>query len=331
LGELYFLKKEKDYCLSQRLFGLRSNKNIIDPKYLYYYLKSPIGQHQLKRRISGTAAEGIRQAELVQIEIDMPEDLSTQRRIASILSAFDNKIELNNMINQALGQMAQAIFKEWFVDFRFPGHEKVKMVDSELGKVPEGWEVVKFGDVFDIYGGGTPKTTESSYWLNGDIYWATPSDFTKLNTYITDDTERKITKKGLDNSSATLLPSGSVLMTSRATIGCLAISKVPISTNQGFISFVCKDYPSNIYLLHELICRVNEIKALAIGSTFPEISRSVMRGIALLLPPRKLTIKFTEIVGNKYKLIYDNMRINRNSSSLRDLLLPKLMSGEVRV
>ena len=150
LGQLYYLKEKQDYVLSQRLFGLRANQDIIDPKYLYYFLSGPIGQQELRRRLSGTAAEGIRHAELVQILVDMPEKIEEQEQIVSSISAFDDKIVINNKIAQTLEEMAQSVFKEWFVKFKFPGYEKVEFIDSELGKIPKEWEVKKIREVAKI-------------------------------------------------------------------------------------------------------------------------------------------------------------------------------------
>ncbi len=144
LGELFFLKEKKDYVLSQRLFALRTNKKKLNSRYLYYYLQGSIGRQELLRRLSGTAAEGIRQAELRKINVIFPEDILEQEKVASVISAFDDKIEVNNKIAKTLEEMAQTLFREWFIEFKFQGYKKIKFVDSEFGKIPEEWTILKF-------------------------------------------------------------------------------------------------------------------------------------------------------------------------------------------
>jgi type I restriction enzyme S subunit len=205
------------------------------------------------------------------------------------------------------------------------------MVDSELGEIPEGWEVKRIGDICETFGGGTPKTSEPSYWEGGDILWATPTDITSLNSPVIFDTSRKITEKGLLNSSAKLLPSGSILMTSRATLGYFAIAKVPISTNQGFISMVCNDRVSNYYLLYAVKNSMEEIKNLAGGSTFLEINKTSFRSIKIVCPPENIMNKPDEFADFIYEKIFQNELEIKKLAEIRDSLLPKLMSGKIRV
>jgi len=330
LGELYFLKENKDYVLSQRLFALRTNRKKLNSRYLYYYLQGSIGRHELLRRLSGTAAEGIRQAELRKINVEFPEDILEQEKIVSMVSAFDDKIEVNNKIAKTLEEMAQALFREWFVKFKFPSYQKIEFEDSTLGKIPKGWRIQNIDDVCETSGGGTPSTSNEEYWQEGTISWATPTDMTALKGPFIFGTEKKITDKGLKNSSTKILPTDSILMTSRATVGIIAISKIPICTNQGFISLVC-EYPSNYFMYCFLKSRLGEIKGLATGSTFPEISKGVFRKIRIVVPDREVALMFNFLVDPMFEKISKVMLENQKLAALRDLFLPKLMRGEIRV
>jgi type I restriction enzyme, S subunit len=272
---------------------------------------------------------------LERVEIILP-SMVEQKNIASILDSLNEKIDFNRQMNSTLEQTAQTLFKHWFIDFEFPDENGKPYRSSggrmnELKGIPESWEVKQIGDICQTFGGGTPKTSESSYWEEGNIFWATPTDMTSLNSPVIFDTARKITDKGLKNSSAKLLPVGSILMTSRATLGYFAITKVPISTNQGFISMVCDDIVSNYYLLSVIKNKMDEIENLAGGSTYPEINKTSFRSIEIILPPKNAMKKFDEIADSIYEKIFQNELETKRLAEIRDSLLPKLMSGKIRV
>jgi len=238
--------KDEKFLVNQRVGRIRPKENI-NPHYLYYFLNSP----QYINRLRSTARSGVQvnlTTKAIKKSLIAFPDRNKQNQIASILSSLDDKIELNHKMNKTLEEIGKAIFKEWFIDFNFPDKNGKpyklndgKMVDSELGEIPKGWEVSNIDSVCQAVGGGTPSTKKGEYWLDGDIKWATPSDITSLKSPVIFDTERKINEKGLNNSSARMLPEGTILLTSRATVGLLAISAVPITTNQGFISIVCSE------------------------------------------------------------------------------------------
>ncbi len=205
------------------------------------------------------------------------------------------------------------------------------MVDSELGEIPEGWEVKTINNICETYGGGTPSTKKEEYWVAGDIHWATPSDITSLQSPVIFETGRRINKLGLENSSAKLLPEGTILLTSRATVGLLAVSQVPITTNQGFISIVCEDYPSNYFMYFELKRRKHEIINKASGSTFREINRGTFKKMEVLLPTKALHDKFSEIASLLFEKSALNASSNDNLSKTRNSLLPRLMGGKIKL
>lgn len=325
LGEVAIIK-DSNIALAQRIITLRGKKGILDSKYLKYFLQSSIGQNRLIARESGTTVTGIKQSELRKVLIDCPVYYE-QKAIANILSTIDTKIENNLAINKTLEEMAMALYKEWFVDFG--PFQDGKFIESELGRIPEGWEVRQIGEVIDTLGGGTPRTKITEYWKDGDILWYSPTDLTSQNSIFSLDSSKKITELGLQKSSAKIFPAYSLLMSSRATIGLLTINTKPASTNQGFITMI----PNEHLLIYQLYCWVKSnldlIISKANGSTFKEISKTNFRNLNILIGQN------TEGFNLKSKDIFDKMEINikqnQTLTQLRDTLLPKLISGEVRL
>ncbi len=204
-----------------------------------------------------------------------------------------------------------------------------KFIDSELGPIPEGWEVKRLGDVIETLGGGTPKTTVDEYWENGTIDWYSPTDLTKANSLYSLGTAKKITELGLKKSSSKLFPKGSLLMSSRATIGAITINRKEACTNQGFITMIPNEKVS-LYQLHGwTVANMDLIISKANGSTFKEISKSNFRD--LLITVGVELDEYLRSVESIYSQIENNILENQTLTSLRDTLLPKLISGEVRV
>jgi type I restriction enzyme, S subunit len=313
---------------NQRLGKVSVKDKRLDKDFLYYLLCSNKYRHHILATATGSTVKHTSPKRILDFEFYLP-SLEKQRKIASILSSLDRKIELNNQINKNLEEMAQAIFKSWFVDFE--PFQDGEFAESELGLIPKGWEVKQIGNVCTVVGGGTPKTKVAEYWEGGDILWATPSDMTSKNCPVIYNTSRKITQEGLNNSAAKLLPSGSVIMTSRATIGYSAITMKELCTNQGFINVVCNKDISSYYMLFYLKHSKDKIIGLANGSTFLEISRKVFKEIDIVVPPKHILEKFNEIVEPIIQSIYQFEVEIQKLTNLRDTLLPKLMSGEIRV
>ena len=185
------------------------------------------------------------------------------------------------------------------------------------------------GDVIEIKGGTTPSTKEEKYW-NGEYHWATPKDLSNLSSPILLDTERKVTKEGVSQIGSGILPKGTLLLSSRAPIGYLAISNVPISINQGFIAINAKEL-SNLFMLHWLKENMETIISRANGSTFLEISKTSFKEIELVIPDAQTTNRFEEIVSPIFEQIKNNEQQTATLAAVRDALLPKLMSGEIGV
>lgn len=298
----------------------------ISRDFLYYALKDKNFYDKANALARGAAQPDLPHSSFCSIELSFP-SLSKQHRIATILSRYDSLIDNYQKQIKLLEEAAQRLYKEWFVKLRFPGHENTKIVDG----VPEGWEKKKISDICDTIGGGTPSTKEASYYEGGTIKWVTPTDITKNKGLCLLDTDKKITEEGLKHSSAKMLPAGTILMTSRASVGYFGIADFEVCTNQGFISCVPLLEHYQMYLLQNLMNRVEEIRIKAGGSTYLEISKSVFRNLDIICPSDKILQKFQAKTNAYYiqeKILSTQLRLLTES---RDRLLPKLLSGEIEV
>jgi type I restriction enzyme S subunit len=325
------VKRNEDVVLLSSVAILRPDPEIIDSSYLHYYLDSSATRNYLKGTfVSGAAIPRVVLKDLKRASVRVP-PLPIQRRIAGILSTYDDLIENSQRRIKILEEMARALYREWFVHFRFPGQESVPRVKSALGEIPEGWEVNTVADSFEIFGGGTPSRKESEYWNCGNIQWFSPSDLTSAGTMFMDDSSDHITELGLAESSARLFPPYSVMLTSRATIGTIAINTQQACTNQGFITCIPNDRVPLYYLYQWLTANVPTFERMASGATFKEISRGVFKTIEFLLPPIDQVRQFETIVAPMAKEILALQRQIYNLRRTRDLLLPRLLSGQVDV
>lgn len=305
---------------------LRANVEIVDARFLYQILKSEYYRPYFKQYCTGSAQPQLPIKNFSQIYLNVP-DIKTQHRIADIVSAYDDLIKNNQRQIKLLEEAAQRLYKEWFVDLRFPGHENTKIVDG----VPEGWRVASIADICDTVGGGTPSTKIQSYYEKGDILWVTPTDITRNFSLALLDTEKKITPEGLKNSSANMLPAETILMTSRASVGFFGMCKYEVCTNQGFISCIPKRENLQMYLLFNLKSRVEEIRQKAGGSTYLEISKTVFHELKIILPKDEVLAEYQKNVHDIFDEIYCRTEMIKSLVDMRNRLLPKLMSGEVEV
>lgn len=330
LGEAALVDTDEPLVLGQRLFALRGRPGVADSRFLYYLFRSPVGRALLTERGSGTTVVGIRQSELRKVALPLP-SFATQKCTADVLSAMDSLIDNNRRRIEVLEQMAQAIYREWFVHFRYPGHEDDDLVDSDLGPIPDGWEVTTCGEALAVLGGGTPSKKEASFWEDGTIPWFTPSDLTKRRSRFATDPDLSITEEGLRRSSARLFPAGSVLMTSRATLGVLGIASVDASCNQGFIVIPPDDRWPPSFIYEWLDDHAAELEALGTGATFKEITKGAFNKVPFVIPAPQVLDEFRSVA----EAIDDDVRVveeqNRRLAAIRDLLLPKLVTGEIDV
>ena len=295
---------------------------MVVPRFLHYYLLSRKWRSVVSSNIiNGATVDRIPLSRLPYFKVRIP-DLSTQRRIVSILSAYDDLIENNRRRIRLLEQTARLLYSEWFVRLRFPGNEYTTITDG----VPKGWETKRIRDVCDTVGGGTPSTSVDEYW-DGDITWVVPSDVTKSDCLILLESARKITEKGLQESSATIVPPRTILMTSRASVGFFALMDFEVCTNQGFINIIPYDPEMRAYLLFNLMSRVAEIRGNAKGTTYPEISKGRFRAMDVVIPERNLMVKFSDIVRDIIRQTASLKRSTLYLAQTRDLILLRLMNG----
>ena len=333
---------------------IRGKEGAIHTDFVYWLLAQDhiVDYLQAIAEHSTSAYPSIRPSDIEAIEFPLP-PLEEQRRIACILGAFDSKIELNRRMSEMLEEMARALFKSWFVDFD-PVRAKIEgrwrrgkslpglsadlyelfpdcLVDSDLGKIPEGWGVNLLGDVAEVVGGTTPSTKVKEYWEGGTHCWATPKDLSALSSPVLLDTERKVTDAGLQQIGSGLLPTGTLLLSSRAPIGYLAVSEEPVAINQGFIAMPPRKGTSNLFMLRWCRAFHDEIVSHANGSTFLEISKSNFRRIPLVVPVEAVMTTFDRLTRTLHDRIVSNERESRSLAVQRDALLPRLVSGDIKV
>ncbi|SPA46756.1 restriction endonuclease subunit S [Cupriavidus taiwanensis] len=309
---------------------LRFTDKRADPRFFAYLLRGGAIRRHLSNQGGGTNINNLNQGILSRLIVPLP-PLETQRRIAGILGAYDDLIEVNRRRIAVLEEMARGFFTEWFIRLRFPGYEGIVIEETPDGPLPVGWEIKAIGNTFELLGGGTPSKTVDEYWEEGTVNWFTPTDLTGAKTHFMDCSAARITSTGLAKSSAKLFPAESIMMTSRATIGAIAICTTEACTNQGFITCLPNEDVPRSYLFHWLHQNVPLFIAHATGATFKEITKGVFKRLSILVPNREITAKFEAIVRPMHEMILAAERSNRNLVTTRDLLLPRLVSGQLSV
>ena len=327
LGSSALIPEGGKYLHNQRLGLIQDiDDRVLDKRFLYYLFNTRPVRVQISGSATGTKVRHTAPERIYRVKVTVPADVNQQRHIASILSAYDALIENNRRRIQLLEQAARLVYREWFVRLRFPGHERVKVKDG----MPEGWERKMLAGVCETVGGGTPSTKVPEYW-DGDVTWVVPSDVTKNNCLVLLDSERKITEKGLRESSARLVPANAILMTSRASVGYFATMDFEVSTNQGFINVSPHEEEMKMYLLFNLMSRVTEIRSNAKGTTYPEISKGRFRQMDIVVPPRTLIVEFGRFAGDTLQQMRYLKRKILQLAKARDMLLPRLVNGEMSI
>ena len=299
----------------------------IDSKYLYYYLTQDTIINYLQNigEQSVSTYPTIKPQDIEDIFIRIPSDIEDQRRIASILSSLDRKIELNNKINADLEEMAQAIFKNWFVDFE--SFKDGKFVDSELGMIPEGWKVGRLTDVIKLMPGGTPKTSEPLYWDNGTIPFFSPKDVNGVYCFAT---EKHITEAGLNKCSSNLYPKDTIFITCRGTVGKVCLVACDMAMNQSNYAIKAIDGYSQYYVFFLVKSVVERLIKKSNGAVFSAITSKDFDE-EILIPSQKAVEDFTNVIDGFFRRIFTIGTESSRLSLLRDTLLPRLMSGELEV
>ncbi|WP_352283587.1 restriction endonuclease subunit S [Pseudoalteromonas sp. Q18-MNA-CIBAN-0097] len=404
----------KDYmCGNRAVINIQVNDKVANTKFIFYILKHY--RPSIEQLAIGSVQPNLYTSALGSLEFFNP-DLKTQNKIVNILSSLDDKIELNQQTNQTLEQMAQTLFKSWFVDFDpvfdnllakadfnlanlentlpeplfkkakarlsainasastvenksadnikasltalsqssssqlsarnvpeidatsatiLPQHSNHAHFPSEfehneqLGWIPKGWAASTTGDEFVVKGGSTPSTKNADFWDDGEIHWTSPKDLSGKKTKIMLDTNRKITELGLTKITSGLLPIDTVLMSSRAPVGYLALAKVPVAINQGYIAITDAKTLSSEYTIQWLDSVMDEIKSISGGTTFAEISKKTFKSIQLIIPSKTVVDVYTKMTKAYYERITANVQEINTLTETRDYLLPKLISGEI--
>lgn len=341
------------YVSNQQINSLVPNKEN-DARFIYYNL---LGRRaEIRGLASGAAQPIMNKSSFGELTINIPL-LAEQQAIGHTLGRLDDKIELNRHMNETLEAMTQAIFFDWFIDFGPVRRKLTGETDpvaimggltsdtaraTKLAKLfpavltdeglPQGWTDRPIGELVEIAGGSTPSTADDSLWSPAEHRWATPKDLSNMSDLALFETGRRISSAGLARITSGLLPVGTVLLSSRAPIGYLAIAQEPVAINQGFIALKPTVDQGSAYLY--LWCKANmeAILANANGSTFQEISKKNFRPITSAVPNDPAILRaFSEIAQPHIDRIVSAARENLTLAETRDYLLPRLMSGEVRV
>ena len=303
------------------LIRARLDKSKVNPLFYFYYLKSPNGRGKIKSIVSGVNVKGIRGSDLKNVPMPFPEK-GIQDRISDILSAYDDLIEINNRRIQLLEDAARQVYQEWFVRLRFPGHEQTPMHDG----LPEGWERVKASEIIDVLSGGTPKTNIAEYW-DGDIPFFTPKDCGDTPFVLS--TEKSLTESGLKNCNSRLFDEDALFITARGTVGNLQLALVPMAMNQSCYALSEKVGIGQFYLYCAMSAEMSHLKNQAVGAVFSAIIVKTFDQITLTRPDGRNVDKFNSVVNPIFGQIKTLILQNQKLCQARDLLLPRLMRGEL--
>lgn len=314
--------------LVQRCSRLRSNSSTLFQGFLRYVIGSSEFEDYVRPITTGVNVPHISGSQILSFKLRLP-PVSIQRRIAEILAAYDDLIENCERRIRILDEMARKLYREWFVHFRYPGHENVPLVDSALGKIPKGWTAGTVGDFFDTSSGGTPSRKIPEY-FGGPHQWVKTQE---LQDRFVLSTQETITDAAIARSSAKLFPARTILVAMYgATIGQLGILAAPAATNQACCSLVAKSGVADfgyVYLFMQE--QKQQLIHLATGAAQPNVSQQVIRRLELVKPSAEVQILFRNIITPKYELVLQIQQVADNLRRTRDLLLPRLLSGQLDV
>jgi len=326
IGIPYLVKSsDKFYFKDGNLTWFRNyNRKLIVPLYLYLWTTSSVGKEILMRLSMGAAQPALTISRLKNLSLNLP-SVSVQQKIASILSAYDRLIENNTRRIRLLEQMAENLYKEWFVRFRFPGHENVEMVNG----LPKGWERTKLIKNIKTSSGGTPSRNKSEYYKNCDIPWIKTGE---LQDCILINTEECITEDAVNNSSAKIFPKGTLLMAMYGVnVGKLGISEIEATCNQACCVFTPKHIDYKYYLFHYFKSIREYLLSISFGAAQQNLSQELIKSIKVLFPDEKTNFSFVKEVEPLFREISIIQQQNQLLIRQRDLLLPRLMSGKLEV
>ena len=339
LGSTARIPESGKYIQSQDIAKIDCNENLLDKDFAFYLISSACVKQQLSAAAQQTKIRHTSPDKIKECTVWIP-SLDIQKRIGRILTDIDNKIAINRQINDNLEAMAKQLYDYWFVQFDFPNEDGkpykssggVMVYNERLKReVPIGWEVENLIDFAEIKNGATPSTADEANY-GGDIVWITPKDLSDQQSKFVYQGERNITKQGFDSCSTSILPTNSVLMSSRAPIGLVSIAKHEVCTNQGFKSFIPKSISDSIYLYYYINHHIKQIEQLGTGTTFKEVSRDDLCKFPILtIGAKDIYVQWIELQNG---IADKQLALTKEIAALtkqRDELLPLLMNGQATV
>ena len=338
LGKSAIIKDFVNYDFQRSVGIIKPNLKLLNNEYLYYYLNTKFVRKRINDLSKGAVQKCFFISDLNNLDIHLPESLNVQQEIAKVLSILDEKIELNNKLNDNLEQMAKTLYDYWFVQFDFPNANGKpyksnggKMVWNEVVKreIPISWEVRKISQIAKTGSGGTPKSTEKDYYENGDIPWVNSGE---LNNSFIISTNNFITEVGMKNSSAKLFPRNTILMAMYgATAGKTSIISFEATTNQAICAVMPLEKEMFHYTKFVLDDMYRYLINLSTGSARDNLSQDKIRELNIIVPNNFVLNQHSKMTFKYFEKIRNNLQQNQQLNSLRDWLLPMLMNGQVKV
>lgn len=309
-----------DACFPDSVIGFIADPLQADARFVKYLFDATIKQ-RAQQFSQGATQDNLSQEKLLSLDFYVPR-VDEQGRIADVLSSYDDLIENNRRRMALLEESARLLYNEWFVRLRFPGHEHTPIVDG----VPQGWQRRTAYESVQVLSGGTPKTSNADYW-DGEIPFYTPKDATD-SIWVTG-CERTVTELGLKNCNSKLYPKDTVFISARGTVGKLNMAQQPMAMSQSCYALVGKDYLTQYFVYASMQFAVEALKQQAVGAVFDAIVVDTFKRISLLVPPPGIVRLFDEAIGPIYEQVENLTLQNQKLRAARDLLLPRLMSGDL--
>lgn len=322
-GNVAIIQKDEKVCLGQRTVLIRPNSKLVDPNFLAYFLLAPKQQYNLLSTANGATVAHVNMPTIRNLKLELPE-FSIQKRIATILSRYDTLIENYQKQIKLLEEAAQRLYKEWFVDLRFPGYEKVKVVDG----VPEGWERKKLGEIGTIITGKTPSTSNKDFY-GGKIPFITIPD---MHGTIYPEGSVFLSEAGATSQSKKFIPKNSLIVSCIGTAGLVCITKEVCQTNQQINALVLNNKKMLSYMYFTLLLLKEHLNNIGSnGATMTNVSKAKFENIEVLMSTEDLYNKFNNDVFINLDRIRNLSSQIRLLTESRDRMLVKLMSGEIEV
>ncbi|WP_270563836.1 restriction endonuclease subunit S [Faecalibacterium prausnitzii] len=324
-GNVALVQENQTVCLGQRTVLIRPNVQKVNPQYLVYYLLSPKPQYELLGTANDATVAHVNLPAIRNLKIELPEK-SVQDKIGTILVSYDDLIENNQKQIKLLEEAAQRLYKEWFVDLRFPGHENTKIVDG----VPEGWNectVESFGTVIT---GKTPPTSNKEYYTNGKVPFVTIPDM--HNVVYPLKTEKRLTIEGAQTQKNKYIPPNSVMISCIGTVGLVSIATEVCQTNQQINSIILNN-EDDLYFFYESMLRMKDLLdgLGSNGATMTNVNKSKLEKLIIISPSKDIVKQYNDVCKPLFESTLNLSRKNVYLKNMREALLPKLMSGEVEV